>query len=89
MKDVLKVIGTFLIIVLVACYFSLIALEYARYQRSYPMLVILKEKETKVKNGSIYEFYGLGYKKIIYDLDNFEGKEFGHLFIKIKDKYKE
>ncbi len=65
---------------------GLILTEYYRYQEDKPMLVVLKEETLNYEDGHVYVYYGLGYKAISYERTSLHGKEFGHIFIKVKEK---
>ncbi len=74
-----------IIIGIVVGYISLIFVEYFRYQKDEPMLVVLKEETKNYDDGHVYIYYGLGYKSITYERKSLYGKQFGHIFIKVKE----
>ena len=49
------------------------------------MLVELKEKVISYDDGYVEIDYGLGYKTITYNRTNLQGREFGHLFLRVRD----
>ena len=53
------------------------------------LLVVLKEKEITYEDGTVYVYWGLGYKTITYDRISIYGKEFGHLFTKVREELPE
>lgn len=50
------------------------------------MLVTLKEETKTYDDGYVTIKYGLGYKSIKYERAEIKGKEFGHLFIQVREK---
>ncbi len=74
-----------IIIGIVVGYISLIFVEYFRYQKDEPMLIVLKEETKNYDDGHVYIYYGLGYKSITYERKSLYGKQFGHIFIKVKE----
>ena len=50
------------------------------------MLVLLKEETKTYDDGYVVINYGLGYKTITYERTNLKGREFGHLFIGVREK---
>ena len=50
------------------------------------MIVLLKEETIPYDDGRVYVNYGLGYKSITYNRTSITGKEFGHIFIRVRDK---
>lgn len=85
MKKTLGIIFKVLIITLVLMWIALIIIEYIRYQDNEPMLVVLKEETLSYQDGHVYIYYGLGYKAITYERTSIYGKEFGHIFINVRD----
>ena len=78
-----------LLIILVGIWIAIIITEYTKYQRDEPMLIVLKEETLNYDDGHVYVYWGLGYKEIIYNRTSFYGKEFGHLFIEVRDSVTE
>ena len=74
-----------LIVTLVVMWVFLIIVEYNRYQNNEPMLVVLKEDTLAYDDGHVYVYYGLGYKSITYERTSLYGKEFGHIFIRVRE----
>lgn len=68
---------------------GLILTEYFRYQDNDPMLFLLKEETLSYEDGHVYINWGLGYKTITYERTSIYGKEFGHLFITVRDELPE
>ena len=85
MKRTLGILLKVFVLVLVVIWIGLILTEYLRYQNNEPMLVVLKEETLAYDDGHVYVYYGLGYKAITYERTSIYGKEFGHLFIKVRD----
>ena len=71
---------------LVVGWITLIVIEYFRYQNNEPMLVVLKSDTLSYDDGHVYVYYGLGYKSITYERNSLYGKEFGHIFIGVREK---
>ena len=68
----------------------LIMVEYVRFKNDEPMLFpIYEEEPIQYDDGHVYVYYGLGYKEIIYERSSIYGKQFGHMFIKVKEKLPE
>ena len=88
MKKTLGIMFKALIVTLVVMWVILIIVEYNRYQNNEPMLVVLKEDTLTYQDGHVYVYYGLGYKSITYERTSLYGKEFGHIFIKVRDSVK-
>lgn len=86
MKKTLGIIFKALLIALVVLWISLILTEYFRYQDNKPMLVVLKEETLNYDDGHVYVYWGLGYKAITYERTSLYGKEFGHIFINVREK---
>ncbi len=86
MKKTLIIIIKTILIALVIGYMGLLIVEYFRYQNNEPMLIVLKTETKDYDDGHVYVYYGLGYKAIDYERKSIYGKQFGHLFIRIKDK---
>ncbi len=74
-----------LLVTVVVVWIGLILVEYFRYQDNEPMLVVLKEETRAYDDGHVYVYWGLGYKSITYERTSIYGKEFGHLFIKVRE----
>ncbi len=89
MKRTIGLIVKILLVTLVVTWISLIMIEYVRYNNDEPMLIKLYEETRNYDDGHVYVTYGLGYKSISYERDSIYGKEFGHLFIKVKEKLPE
>ena len=85
MKQTLGIIFKVFLIILVGIWVSIIIIEYTRYQHDEPMLVVLKEDTLTYPDGHVYVYYGLGYKSITYERTSLYGKEFGHIFIKVRE----
>ena len=75
-----------LLVTVVVVWIGLILVEYFRYQDNEPMLVVLKEETLAYEDGHVYVYWGLGYKSITYERTSIYGKEFGHLFIKVREE---
>jgi len=86
MKKTLGILLKGLIITLVVVWIGLILVEYFRYQDNEPMLVVLKEETLSYDDGHVYVHWGLGYKSITYERTSLYGKEFGHIFIKVREE---
>ena len=65
---------------------GLIYIEYKRFNNDLPMIVLLKEETKTYDDGYVVINYGLGYKSITYERANLKGKEFGHIFIKVREE---
>lgn len=78
-----------LFVVIIVMWIGLILVEYSRYQKNEPMLVVLKEETLNYDDGHVYVYWGLGYKSVIYERTSIYGKEFGHIFISIRDSVPE
>lgn len=89
MKKTLGILFKVLIVTIVVIWIGLIGVEYFRYQDNEPMLVVLKEETIPYEDGHVYVYYGLGYKEIIYERKSLYGKQFGHIFIKVKENLSE
>ncbi len=85
MKQTLGIMFKVLIIILIGIWIGLVITEYTKYNHNEPMIVVLKEETFAYPDGHVYVYWGLGYKEIIYERTSFYGKEFGHLFIKVRD----
>lgn len=85
MKKTLGILFKVLLVTVVAVWIGLIFVEYFRYQSDEPMLVVLKEDTLTYDDGHVYVYWGLGYKAIKYNRTSLYGKEFGHLFIKVRE----
>lgn len=86
MKKTLGILIKGLVITLVVVWIGLILVEYFRYQDNEPMLVVLKEETLSYEDGHVYVHWGLGYKSITYERTSLYGKEFGHIFIKVREE---
>ena len=89
MKKTLGILFKILLVSVVVIWIGLILTEYFRYQDNSPMLVVLKEETLSYADGHVYVSWGLGYKTITYERTSIYGKEFGHLFIKVREKLPE
>lgn len=78
-----------LLILVVVVWIGLILVEYFRYQDNEPMLVVLKEETIPYDDGHVYVYWGLGYKAITYERTSLYGKEFGHIFIQVREELPE
>ena len=85
MKQTLGIMFKVLFVTLVAMWICLIVTEYFRYQDNEPMLFVLKEETLTYPDGHVYVYYGLGYKAISYERTSIYGKEFGHIFTKVRE----
>lgn len=86
MKRTLGILFRVLLVSVVVIWIGLILTEYFRYQENSPMLVVLKEETLSYEDGHVYVSWGLGYKTITYERTSIYGKEFGHLFITVRDE---
>ncbi len=86
MKKTLGIIIKIVLVGIVVAWISLIFTEYFRYKDNKPMLVVLKQDKKEYDDGSVTIYYGLGYKEIIYERTSLYGKEFGHIFIKVREE---
>lgn len=86
MKKTLGIIFKALLVIIVFAWIGLILFEYTRYKKNEPMLIVLKEDTLSYSDGHVYVYYGLGYKSIIYERVSLSGKEFGHIFTKVRDR---
>jgi hypothetical protein len=86
MKKTLGIIIKSIFVLIVASWVILIVVEYFRYQKNEPMLVVLKEETKSYTDGHVYIYHGLGYKSIIYNRTSIYGKEFGPFFIQVKEE---
>ena len=89
MKKALGMFFEVLFITLVGIWIAIIITEYTRYLHDEPMLIVLKEETLNYDDGHVYVYYGLGYKEVIYNRTSFYGKEFGHIFISVRDSITE
>lgn len=89
MKKIIGIAVRALIIILSVLWMILIIVESNRYKKDEPMLIVVKEKTITYDDGYTYVYYGLGYKTIIYERESLTGKEFGHIFTKVRDKMPE
>ena len=74
-----------LLLILFVMYITLIFVEFDRYKKDLPMLLVLKDDTLTYDDGHVYVYYGLGYKSIIYERNSLHGKEFGHIFISVRE----
>ena len=86
MKKTLGILFKVLLVTVVFVWIGLILIEYFRYQDNNPMLVVLKEETLAYDDGHVYISWGLGYKTITYERTSIYGKEFGHLFITVREE---
>ena len=86
MRKTLGILFKSLLVTVVVVWIGLIYVEYGRYSDNKPMIVVLHEKKIPYEDGHVYVYWGLGYKKIIYERTSIYGKEFGHIFISVKEK---
>ena len=86
MKKVVEILYRTLLIIVVLLWIGLIYVEYRRYQQDMPMIMSLKEETKTYEDGYVIINYGLGYKSITYERANLKGKEFGHIFIRVKEE---
>lgn len=89
MKKTLGILFKALLILVVVVWIGLILVEYFRYQDNEPMLVVLKEETIPYDDGHVYVYWGLGYKAITYERTSLYGKEFGHIFIQVREELPE
>ena len=85
MRRTLGILFKVLLVGIVIVWIGLILTEYFRYQDNNPMLVVLKEETISYDDGHVYVYWGLGYKSITYERTSLYGKEFGHIFIDVRD----
>lgn len=86
MKKIIEIAYRTLLVLVVVIWIGLIVIEYNRYQKGLPMLVLIKEETKTYNDGYVVINYGLGYKTITYERANLKGREFGHLFIGVREK---
>ena len=86
MKKTLMILLKVILVSLVVAWIALIVVEYFRYQNNEPMLINLKSETLSYDDGHVYVYYGLGYKSITYERNSIYGKEFGHIFIGVREK---
>lgn len=89
MRRTLEILFKVLLVSIVVAWIGLILVEYFRYQDNDPMLVALKEETLSYEDGHVYVTWGLGYKTITYERTSIYGKEFGHIFIKVRESLPE
>lgn len=89
MQKTLGILFKTLLITVVVVWIGLILVEYSRYKKNDPMLVVLKEDVLSYDDGHVYINWGLGYKTITYERSSLYGKEFGHMFIKVREELPE
>ena len=85
MKRALHYIFNILLTIVLVVWIGLIVVEYLRFQKEESMLVVVKTEEVDFDGGKAYVNTGLGYKTIVYDGVTQKGREFGHMFIKVRD----
>ena len=85
MRKTLGIIFKVLLVTVVVVWIGLIITEYFRYKANDPMLVVLKEEVFSYDDGHVYVNWGLGYKTITYERTSIYGKEFGHIFINVRE----
>ena len=85
MKKTLGIIFKVFLIILFGMWVALIITEYTRYQHNEPMLLVLDEETLTYPDGHVYVYWGLGYKSITYERTSLYGKEFGHIFISVRE----
>ena len=85
MKKTIGIIFKVLLITVVVLWIGLIVVEYFRYQNDQPMIILLNSDTLTYDDGRVYVNYGLGYKTITYSRSSITGKEFGHIFIGVRD----
>lgn len=86
MKKLISILIKVLLVSLVVIWISLIVVEYFRQQNDKPMLLPLYSENIEYYDGNVEIYYGLGYKSIIYKRISNSGKEFGHMFIKVREE---
>lgn len=90
MQRTLGILFKAFLVVLVVAWVGLIIAEYVIYTKDLPMLAVIYEEridyDEEDGGGYVNIYYGLGYKRIEYRRPNISGKEFGHFFIKVRDK---
>ena len=86
MKKTVEIVYRTILIVVVVVWIGLIFIEYTRFQKDLPMVVLIKEETKTYDDGYVVINYGLGYKTITYERSSIKGKEFGHIFIKVREK---
>lgn len=89
MKRTVGIILKSIAVLLVVSWMTLILVEYSRYKDNKPMLIVLKEENITYDDGMVYVHWGLGYKTITYSRTSLYGKEFGHIFTKIRKQIPE
>jgi len=85
-KKTIMILFKVLLVSVVVVWIGLIFVEYSRYQANEPLLVVLKEDTLTYDDGHVYVYWGLGYKAITYERTSLYGKEFGHIFTKVREK---
>lgn len=86
MKKAVEIIYRVLLVIVILIWMGLIYVEYKRFNNDLPMIVLLKEETKTYDDGYVVINYGLGYKSITYERENLKGKEFGHIFIKVREE---
>ena len=88
MKKTLGILFKALLVTVVVLWLGLVFSEYRHYKNNEPLKVVLKKEVIDYEDGHVYVYWGLGYKAITYERTSIYGKEFGHLFIKVRDNIK-
>ena len=86
MRKILGILFKIILVTVVVLWVGLIVIEYFRYQDNEPMLVVLNQEVLDYDDGHVYVSWGLGYKTITYERTSIYGKEFGHIFIKVREE---
>lgn len=90
MKSTIGFLVKSLLITVLVLWLGLIIIEFIRFKNDEPMLFpIVTSEPIKYDDGYVYVYYGFGYKEIIYERESIYGKQFGHLFIKVKEELPE
>lgn len=89
MRRTLAILFKTMLVSAVVVWIGLILVEFFRYKDNEPMLVVIAEKTIPYDDGHVYVSWGLGYKSITYERNSIYGKEFGHLFIKVREELSE
>ena len=85
-KKAIEIIYRVLLAAIVLLWVGLIIVEFSRYNEEKPMLIVIKEDKIFYDDGDVTVDYGLGYKSITYNRTSIKGREFGHIFTKVRDK---
>ena len=83
MKRVKKVFGAVLCVI-VACWVTVVVIDYVKAINDKKLIFCLKEKTKKYDDGTVYRCDGLGYKYFKYDRDGIKASQFGPFFIEEK-----